>query len=96
MTGTVVEAGTGQPLRNAQVTIPALRISVPTDQNGRYAIQVPAGAHTLQVNLIGYKTINRPLTAGGQPLSVNFTLETDPLGLDELVSSVMARSVVAS
>lgn len=85
VTGTIVEAGTGQPLRNAQVTIPGLRISVPTDQNGRFAIQVPAGTHTLQVNLIGYKTVNRELTAAGQPLSLNFTLETDPLGLDELV-----------
>src|SRR5688572_13093087 len=79
VTGTVTEAGTGLPLRNAQVTIPALRISVPTDLNGRFAIQVPSGAHTLQINLIGYKTVNRPFTAAGTPQTLNFTLETDPL-----------------
>jgi TonB-dependent starch-binding outer membrane protein SusC len=85
VTGTITEAGTGLPLRNAQVTIPALRISVPSDLNGRFAIQVPSGTHTLQINLIGYKTVNRPFTAAGTPQTLNFTLETDPLGLDELV-----------
>jgi TonB-linked SusC/RagA family outer membrane protein len=85
VTGTVTEAGTGLPLRNAQVTIPALRISVPTDQNGRFAIQVPRGTHALQINQLGYKTVTRSVTAAGTPQNFDFALETDPLGLDELV-----------
>ncbi|HEY0810273.1 MAG TPA: TonB-dependent receptor plug domain-containing protein, partial [Longimicrobiales bacterium] len=85
VTGTVVEAGTGLPLRNAQVTIPALRISVPTDPQGRFAIQVRPGTHVLEVNMIGYKSVRQTLTAAGTPQSLSFTLETDPLGLDELV-----------
>ncbi len=85
VTGVVTEAGTGLPLRNAQVTIPALRISVPTDPNGRFAIQVPAGTHAIQINLIGYKTATQTVTAAGAPQTLAFALETDPLGLDELV-----------
>lgn len=85
VTGTVLEAGTGLPLRNAQVTIPALNISVPTDQNGRFTIQVPAGTHALRVNMLGYKSATQQITAAGSPLSLSFSLETDPLGLDELV-----------
>jgi TonB-linked SusC/RagA family outer membrane protein len=85
VTGTVVEAGTGLPLRNAQVTIPSLRISVPTDPQGRYAVQVRSGTHVLEVNMIGYKSVRQTITAMGAPQTVNITLETDPLGLDELV-----------
>ena len=85
VTGTVTEAGTGTPLRNAQVTIPALNISVPTDANGRFVVQARPGTHVVEVNMIGYKSRRQTITAAGAPLAVNFTLETDPLNLDELV-----------
>ncbi|HEY0674100.1 MAG TPA: TonB-dependent receptor plug domain-containing protein, partial [Longimicrobiales bacterium] len=85
VTGTVVEAGTGVPLRNAQVTIPSLNISIPTDPNGRFTIQVPRGTHSLRVNMLGYKSAVQSIAAEGAPLTLSFSLETDPLGLDELV-----------
>ncbi len=85
VTGTVTEAGTGLPLRNAQVAIPALNISIPTDPNGRFTLQLPRGTHSLRVNMIGYKSEARSLTAAGTALTLTFSLETDPLGLDELV-----------
>ncbi len=85
VTGTVVEAGTGLPLRNAQVTITALNISVPTDPNGRFTIQVPRGTHSVRVNMLGYKSATQAISAEGAGLTLSFSLETDPLGLDELV-----------
>ena len=86
VTGTVTDAATGQPLQNAQVTIPGLNISIPTDQNGRYSLRIPRGTFTLRVNMIGYKSGAQPLVAAGAPLAANFALETDPIGLDELVA----------
>jgi TonB-dependent starch-binding outer membrane protein SusC len=85
VTGTVTEAGTGTPLRNAQVTIPGLNVSIPTDQNGRFTLRVPRGTFTLRINMIGYKSGVQQLVVADQPMTANFALETDPLGLDELV-----------
>ncbi|HEY0306187.1 MAG TPA: SusC/RagA family TonB-linked outer membrane protein, partial [Longimicrobiales bacterium] len=86
VTGTVTEAGSGTPLRTAHVAIPALNISIPTDANGRFTVRLPRGTFTIRVNMIGYKSGAQTVAVGAEPLTLNFVLETDPIGLDELVA----------
>jgi TonB-dependent starch-binding outer membrane protein SusC len=87
VTGVVTAQETQQPLQGAQVRIAGTTLGTITNQQGRFVItNVPAGARTVQVTFIGYRSATQEVavTAGGSA-SVNLTLATDVLGLDELV-----------
>jgi outer membrane receptor for ferrienterochelin and colicins len=58
-----------------------------TDENGQYSFNVQSGTYTLIVQSIGYKTIERKITVADESLTINFNLEEDPLGLDQVVVS---------
>ena len=55
VSGRVVDARTGRPLRAAVVRFPTATVNVFTDADGRFAAPVPAGEHTAGVWLIGYR-----------------------------------------
>jgi TonB-dependent starch-binding outer membrane protein SusC len=87
VTGVVTAQETQQPLQGAQVRIAGTTLGTITNQQGRFVItNVPAGARTVQVTFIGYRSATQEVavTAGGSA-SVNLTLATDVLGLDEIV-----------
>jgi TonB-dependent starch-binding outer membrane protein SusC len=85
--GQVVERGTLQPVRSAQVMIPALQIGTLTGPNGRYVIEnVPAGTHTVQIQSLGYETTNQEITVvAGQEVELDFQIASRAVALDELV-----------
>lgn len=87
ITGQVTDAG-GQPLVGATVDIPTLRLGGTTDERGRFAIgNVPAGTHTLRIQMIGYRQMTREVTVvAGGTTPVTIALGVDPLRLDELVA----------
>src|SRR4051794_9638163 len=45
LAGRVLDARTGEPLRAASVKLPAARVSVYTDEQGRFSVRVPAGTY---------------------------------------------------
>ena len=56
LTGTVVDAETGEPLAEANVFIAGSMIGTATDAAGRFRLdRVPPGAHRLYVSMIGYE-----------------------------------------
>ncbi len=56
LTGTVVDAETGEPLPGANVFIAVSMIGTTTDNEGRYRLEpVPLGGHRLYVSMIGYE-----------------------------------------
>ncbi|HEV8659273.1 MAG TPA: Ig-like domain-containing protein, partial [Thermoanaerobaculia bacterium] len=64
ISGEVFDGNTGRPLAGATVTIdipsqPA--ITATTDARGRYAAQLPEGAHTIRVSASGYITVWRQI-----------------------------------
>src|SRR5215510_6060334 len=68
--GRVVAADTGDPLRNASVTVTAVREAAPilTDRDGRFSYSSPTeGSYTLTVAKAGYAkttvTVRRPAEA---------------------------------
>lgn len=77
----------GQPVAQAQVYIPAENIGTLSRADGRYQIQrVPAGTHTLAVEIIGYRSqsVTVDVPPGGI-VEQDFTLEQDLLNLEALV-----------
>lgn len=89
-TGTVrgkVTAPGGLPIANAQVSVVGTLVGGVSARDGEYVIRnVPAGAQTLRVRMIGYAPTTSPVTvpAGGSA-TVNFELTVQAMALDEVV-----------
>ena len=98
--GTVVDATSQEPLAGAQVFIPAPEqgavagssFGTITDARGRFIIRnVPAGQHTVRVDLIGYSAASRTVTVeSGEVSTVNFRIDQTALELDEIVVTGVA------
>ncbi len=89
VTGVITAPG-GNPINAATVAILSLRVGATTREDGHYTFIVPAGAlngqaATITVRSIGYKaqTADVVLVAGTN--TQNFTLESTPLQLGEIV-----------
>ena len=77
----------GEPLSGAQVAVPGTTIGTQTRSNGEYVLpRVPAGTHTLQGRLLGYRPESASVeVAAGQRTIQDFTLRRDPLQLQTMV-----------
>lgn len=75
------------PLDAVQVHIPASGLGVLTGSEGRFRLAaVPAGVHTLRVQRLGFRTIDRQIeVVAGETLELNFELQMSVLSLDEMV-----------
>jgi outer membrane receptor for ferrienterochelin and colicins len=71
----------------ASVIIRGTTIGTATDETGHYRmINIPVGKHTLEAKAIGYRSQMVEITIeAGQTLEVNFNLDEDAIGLDEVV-----------
>ncbi|MDQ7054922.1 MAG: TonB-dependent receptor [candidate division KSB1 bacterium] len=87
ITGTVIDAATGEPLPAANVLIEGTNLGASTNAEGNYTIQnVPAGNYTLKTSFIGYKTESKTVqVTAGTTITVDFQLEMSILNMDELV-----------
>ena len=87
ITGQVVDAATQRSLGEVQVFIDGSGLGALTRADGRYLIlNVPVGVHTVTAQRIGMETQTQQVTvAAGASISVDFSLSTQALGLDEIV-----------
>jgi TonB-linked SusC/RagA family outer membrane protein len=87
ITGRVTDGSGTAALQNAQVSVAAAGLGSLTNTAGRYIItNVPAGAVTLTVDLIGYERVSRTVTlAAGDTVVANFALGVSVLGLDAVI-----------
>lgn len=89
VTGQVVnEAGT--PLPSVSVFVEGLNIGSLSKEDGKYSFTVPAARTTgqqvmLTARLIGYKAASAPITLSAGTITHDFTLESNPLRLGEVV-----------
>jgi TonB-dependent starch-binding outer membrane protein SusC len=84
--GQVVAQETMQPLQGAQVRVLGTTLGTLTNEQGRFMLtNVPQGQQTIQVVFIGFRQATRQVTVGPTTAEVTIQLETDVLGLDELV-----------
>src|SRR5688572_22432494 len=87
VTGRVIQSASLRPLPGAQVSIPGSALGSLANNEGTYRIlNVAVGTHTVRVDIIGFASQERSITvANGQTVTADFQLETQALGLDEIV-----------
>lgn len=73
----------------ATILVKGTTIGTTTDETGHYQlINLPEGSHKLVATYLGYKTLEIEISIKrGETKEVNFELEKDALGLDEVVFS---------
>src|SRR3989475_7851690 len=85
--GTVTDGASGAPISGAVVAIVGTTFQGVTNVLGNYRIAgVPAGAITIQVRRIGFKTLSAPVTlAEGQEFAGTYALTASVMQLEEIV-----------
>jgi outer membrane cobalamin receptor len=86
ITGTVVDQN-GEPLPGAQIVVVGTMKGSTTDAGGQYTIQnAPAGQIDVRAKFVGYKPQTQSIDLGaGETATIDFTLATDQLGMEEVV-----------
>ena len=87
VTGRVSDASSGAPLSEVQVYLVGGQIGALSRQDGRFLLlNVPVGTHQIRAERIGLgaSTQEVVVTAGGT-VEINFSLESQAFGLDEIV-----------
>ena len=77
----------GEALVGVNVVAIGTELGAATDADGRYVItDLPAGSHTFEFSMIGYRTLTRAATViSGQPQSLNVKLPVEALAMAEVV-----------
>jgi hypothetical protein len=84
ITGSIMDASTNEPLIRATVLVLGTNLGAASDLDGNYMIdKVPVGTHSLQVNLLGYKSVIIPdvTVTAVKPTDVDIALRQNPLEL---------------
>ncbi len=82
LTGTVTEAGTGEPMPGATILVKGTNVGTLANENGEFTLNAPDNAEVLVVSYLGYRP--QEIVIGDQ---TNFTIElaSDPLQLGDVV-----------
>lgn len=93
VTGTVTDAGTGQPISQARVLVAGTQVGTLTAENGRYTLRVPnTGAITLDVNRIGYEAAKVQVNVtDGAPVVADVKLTQAAFSLAAVVTTVTGQ-----
>jgi TonB-linked SusC/RagA family outer membrane protein len=93
--GRVVDASSREPLPSVQVSIPGTQRGTLTDREGNFRIAgVPAGQREVRVELIGYTSINRPVTVTADgTVTVEFEMRQTVIDLEEIIVTGVAGEV---
>ena len=81
--GTVTESANGAPVAGAQVVVEGTGIGAVSGQRGTYSLpNVPAGARTIVVTMLGFETVREQVdVAGGSTVTLDVAL---PAGFVEM------------
>ncbi|MBI4539214.1 MAG: TonB-dependent receptor [Gemmatimonadetes bacterium] len=87
VSGRVVEARAGAPVETAQLYFVGTNLGTLSTAAGRFILlAVPPGEYELRAERIGFRTTSQRVTVrSGESQTVNFQLEPEVLGLDEIV-----------
>lgn len=98
ITGTIVDASTGEALPGANVRINGTSLGAATDADGHYTIPgIPAGSHTLIVTYIGYQPKERAVVVSdGATLVEDFELEWQSVEGEEIVVTAQVAGQLAA
>ena len=84
--GQVVDRA-GKPVEYATVAAPALKRGAATDEQGRFTLDLPAGAVVLEVSQLGYESARVSVVVGAPMPEVRIVLQEEPIPLAEVTVS---------
>ena len=96
LTGTVVDAGSGQPIPFATVELPTRQVGVQATETGTFTLALPANlsaTDSLRVASLGFMTRMMALPGGGAA-PVRLTLRALPVPLAEVVVRASTKPLV--
>ncbi len=88
VTGRITDEDSGEPLPGATVVIDGTTMGASADLEGQYTIAgLKPGTYNLRASFVGYQSqlVEGVVVAEDQTATVDFTLATDLVGLDEVV-----------
>lgn len=85
LSGQVTDASSGDALIGVNVAIPSLNRGSITDVNGRYSINLSPGTYNVVTTYVGYTRVTREVTITNANVTLDFQLEADVVGLDQVV-----------
>jgi len=86
ITGSVIEAKTGQPIPGANIKVVGKSIGTTTDFDGNFSLKIAQNPpFSIEVSLIGYSSTEVEITRDAQKLTIS--LEESATALDEVVVS---------
>ncbi len=86
LTGTVTSGEDSQPIPGVSVSVKGTTLGTITDLDGEFELKVPADAQTLVFSFIGMKNIEMAI---GSETVFNVTMESDVIGIDEVVVTAL-------
>ncbi|HEX7049337.1 MAG TPA: SusC/RagA family TonB-linked outer membrane protein [Longimicrobiales bacterium] len=94
--GQVIDGVTRRPLGGAQVVVEGTQLGGLANANGEFVIvNVPAGAQTVRVEMLGYSEVQREVTVpAGEAVIVDFELSQAAIELNEIVVTGTAGGTV--
>ena len=81
LSGTVTDASNGEKLLGVNLLIKGIQMGTSTNEYGFYSLTLPEGEYTLQVEFLGFKTIEEPLLLKGNQHR-NYKLQEEGIALD--------------
>ena len=85
LSGTITDASTGDVLPGTNVILKELQRGTSSDTEGKYELtNIPYGSYTLEVSFLGYKKVTREVDVDEPEMIMDFSLEVDLLGLQEI------------
>lgn len=80
LTGTLIEASTGNAIAGATVKVKGKPIATTSNTSGEFTINVPSGPLVLEVSSVGYNSKEIPVSDGSANISISLVQNTEELG----------------
>ena len=97
VTGVVKDAETNETLIGVSIYEERSQLGTTTDEKGHYTLDLPIGEHRLRISYVGYTTVEKKVSIGSKPVTLNVKLytESEKLSEVEVTSERKDRNVTA-
>lgn len=85
LSGRVCDAETGRPIPAVSLAAEETGRGTVSDERGAYQLRLAPGRYLLKVSSVGYRTCERTIAVGTDPLTADFELAPDEVAIDEVV-----------
>ncbi|OKS84603.1 hypothetical protein RG47T_0035 [Mucilaginibacter polytrichastri] len=92
ITGKITDKSTTRPIPGVTITVPDLKVSTSTDENGQYLLKgLPNGQYLIQVSMVGYASETKVVDLGNT-YAVDFKLSASNYELSDVVVTALGNT----